>query len=99
VPDIRSSADDGSDVAVRCLLSGTGSSMAEPGEVLATAAGIEPGDLDGWFRAWTDLGSRGDAIAGRAAQLGRDERASDGVLAPRLRNRRVFDRLEEVLVG
>jgi poly(3-hydroxybutyrate) depolymerase len=80
VPDLRFSADDGFDFAVRCLLTGVGYSMAEPGEVLATAASIEPGDLEGWFRAWTELGARCDAIGDRAARAGHDHSASDAYL-------------------
>jgi hypothetical protein len=80
VPDITFSADGGFDFAVRCLLTGIGYGMAEPGEVLTTAAGVEPGDMEGWFRAWTELGSRCDAIATRAAHLGHDHSAADAYL-------------------
>ena len=80
MPDIRFSADDGFDFAVRCLLTGVGYSMAEPGEVLRTASGIEPGDREGWFRAWTELGARCDVIGDRAARAGHDHSAADAYL-------------------
>ncbi len=80
MPDISFSSDGGFDFAVRCLLTGVGYGMAEPGEVLATAASVEPGDRESWFRAWTELGARCDAVAGRAAHFGHDASASDAYL-------------------
>ena len=65
---------------MRRLLSGVGYAMAEPGEVLATAASVEPGDRESWFRAWTELGARCDAVAERAARFGHDESAADAYL-------------------
>jgi hypothetical protein len=80
VPDISFSSDEDFDFAVRCLLTGIGYAMAEPGEVLATAASIEPGDREEWFSAWTELGARCDAIATRAAATGHPHSAADAYL-------------------
>jgi len=80
VPDITFSSDGDFDFAVRCLLTGIGYAMAEPGEVLATAAAVEPGDRESWFRAWTELGARCDATAGRAAATGHPHSAADAYL-------------------
>ncbi len=79
-PAITFSADGGFDFAVRCLLTGVGYGMAEPGEMLATAEGIAPGDAEGWFRAWTELGARCDAIGARAAAAGHGHSAADAYL-------------------
>ncbi len=78
--DVRFSADDGFDFAVRCLLGGVGAGMAEPGEVLATAATVVPGDRESWFAAWTALGARCEAIADRAVAVGHRRSASDAYL-------------------
>ncbi len=80
MPELRFSADDGFDFAVRCLLTGVGYAMAEPGEVLATAAGVPAGDLDGWFDAWTALGVRSDAVGAEAAARGHRASAADAFL-------------------
>lgn len=80
MPDISFSSDGDFDFAVRCLLTGIGYAMAEPGEVLTTAASIEPGDREGWFRAWTELGARCDAIATRSARTGHPHSAADAYL-------------------
>ena len=45
-----------------------------------TAAVVQPGDRESWFRAWTELGARCDAEAERAARFGHDESASDAYL-------------------
>jgi dienelactone hydrolase len=57
------------DFATRGLLGLAPSGAAEPGEVLATVAGIKEGDAEGWFHAWRDLGIRlqQEAAALRAA--------------------------------
>jgi hypothetical protein len=44
------------------------------------AAAVAPGDWEGGFRAWTELGARCDAIATRAARLGHDHSAADAYL-------------------
>ncbi|MCD9624348.1 alpha/beta hydrolase family protein [Rhabdothermincola salaria] len=77
---IRFSDDDGMDFAVRCLLTGIGYGMAEPGEVLATAAAVVPGDPDSWFTAWTGLGERCEAIAAEASAAGHRQSAAQAYL-------------------
>jgi alpha-beta hydrolase superfamily lysophospholipase len=46
------------DFAVRGLLGHAPSGASEPGEVLATIAGIKDGDHGAWFAAWHGLGAR-----------------------------------------
>jgi hypothetical protein len=68
--EVTFSEDPGFDFAVRCVLSGVGSHLADPGEVLATAATIPAGDVDAWFDAWSDLADRCSAIGQRAGAGG-----------------------------
>jgi len=77
---VRFSSDDGFDFAVRCILSGIGYGMADPGEVLATAEAVEGGDLDGWFDRWTALGAACDRIAEGCAHRGHRESAAQAWL-------------------
>ena len=77
---IRFSDDDGMDFAVRCLLTGIGYGMSEPGEVLATAATVTPGDPDSWFDAWTGLGERCEAMAEEASGRGHRHSAAQAYL-------------------
>lgn len=77
---IRFSADDGMDFAVRCLLTGIGYGMADPGEVLATAESVVPGDPGSWFDAWSALGDTCEAIAVRAEAAGHRESAAQAWL-------------------
>jgi len=57
------------DFEVRILLGHATSGATEPGEVLATIAGIRDGDHAGWFTAWHDLGTR---LLSRAEHLRED---------------------------
>lgn len=70
MPEPTFSQDPGFDFAVRCVLSGCRYAMADPGEVLATASEVAPGDCTAWFRAWTALGERCDDIGDRSAAAG-----------------------------
>jgi len=64
---VRSSADDGFDVAIRCLLLGVPYGMADEGEVLAATGHVPVGSYDAWFDALTALGARVEAIADASA--------------------------------
>lgn len=57
------------DFPVRSILGKTARGGADVGEVLATIAGVKPGDHPGWFDAWTKLAERIDATAA-ASQRG-----------------------------
>ena len=58
------------DFAVRGLLGHAPSGGSEPGEVLATIAGIKDGDHTAWFAAWHSLGQR---LLGLARELRESE--------------------------
>ena len=73
---VRSSTDDGFDVAIRRLLDGVPYGMADPGEVLAATGAVPAGDMDAWFDALTALGARVEASADASAALGHHERAA-----------------------
>lgn len=68
------------DFAIRCLLTGVGYAMSEPGEILATAETIEPGDRDCWFEAWTALGECCETIGAEAAARGHRRSAAGAYL-------------------
>jgi len=70
VASVTLSDDGGFDFALRCLLSGVGYDMAEPGEVLAVAEAIVPGDRDSWFDALSAQADRCADAALRAADAG-----------------------------
>jgi hypothetical protein len=74
VPAVSLSDDAGFDFALRCLLSGVGYDMAEPGEVLAAAESLVPGDRDSWFDALSTLAD-GCAAAAEAAERGGHRRS------------------------
>jgi pimeloyl-ACP methyl ester carboxylesterase len=77
---IRFSEDPDFDFAVRCLLTGVGYGMAEPGEIVTTAETIVPHDRDSWFEAWTALGERCERIGTDAAERGHRTSASGAFL-------------------
>lgn len=62
--------DPGFDFGVRGLLGRAPSGAAEPGEVLATIAGIKDGDVEAWHAAWFTVGRR-------LASLGDDLRETE----------------------
>jgi fermentation-respiration switch protein FrsA (DUF1100 family) len=64
------------DFQVRCLLGHAPSGASEPGEVLATIAGIKDGDHREWFTAWHELGLRLLAGAEELGESGRFDSAS-----------------------
>ena len=69
-------ADPAFDFETRLALGASAYRCAEPGEVLATAATIADGDLDGWFDAWTAAAGRNRAAAeaARTAASAREAR-------------------------
>jgi len=64
------------DFEVRGLLGHAPSGASEPGEVLATIAGISDGDHGTWFSAWHELGLRLLALADELREAGRFDSAS-----------------------
>lgn len=58
------------DYVVRSLLGKAGRGGSEPGEVLATIAGLGEHDDGAWFEAWSALGARVAGIAAGCAQAG-----------------------------
>ena len=78
MPPVTLSEDWGFDFALRCLLSGVGYDMAEPGEVLAVADAVVAGDRDSWFDTLTAMADRCRAAAESAAEAatGGDRRRS-----------------------
>ncbi len=64
------------DFEVRILLGHAPSGATEPGEVLATIAGIRDGDHEGWHTAWSGLGSRLLTLADELRDAGRFDSAS-----------------------
>ncbi len=65
--------------AVRAL-SHTPFGGADFGECAVTMDGVEPGDGDGWHRAWVATGERVAAIARESAAAGRHASAADAYL-------------------
>ena len=62
--------DDDWDFSVRLVLGKATRGGADIGEVLATTAGVKPGDGEGWFAAWLALGDRIAGIAESSAARG-----------------------------
>ncbi len=68
------------DFEVRILLGTATHGGAEPGEVLATIAGISDGDHQEWFDAWVALGRRVAAVAKSSADAGHRQSAASAYL-------------------
>lgn len=68
------------DYAVRRLLGHAAAGCSEPGEVLATIAGIRDNDYGTWFTAWRDLGLRLNALAEDSRDADRFDSASGAYL-------------------
>ncbi|MCU1410243.1 MAG: dipeptidyl aminopeptidase [Rhodoglobus sp.] len=64
------------DFAVRGLLGHAASGGSEPGEVLATIAGVKDGDHAAWFTAWHALGQRLLGLAGELRESDHFDSAS-----------------------
>ncbi|PZQ47499.1 MAG: dipeptidyl aminopeptidase [Rhodovulum sulfidophilum] len=72
--------DPGFDFETRIALGAVRYGLAEAGEVLATAATITDGDLDGWFDAWTATATRLRAAAEAAEAAGQPVSAREAWL-------------------
>lgn len=68
------------DYGVRCVLGAASAGASEPGEVLATIAGIRDGDLESWHGAWLDLGRRLAALGEELRDADRFDGASSAFL-------------------
>ena len=68
------------DFETRITLGSAYYGAADVGEVLSTAARVEDGDYESWFREWTATGERVRGIAEEAAQAGHHVSAREAYL-------------------
>lgn len=68
------------DFEIRTVLGHSVEGAAEPGEVLAALAGVEGGDYEGYFAAWSGLAEKVSAIGDTAAAAGHRVSAAEAYL-------------------